>query len=84
MSLVSLSVATSIDALAIGFTLAMVGVRIWWPSIIIGLMTGGLSLVGVALGTSLGMRLGQRMEIAGGVILTATGIRMLVTHLSGG
>ena len=82
MTLVMLSVATSIDALAIGLTLAMLQVRIWYPSVVIGVVTGGLSLVGLRLGSRLGARFGKRMEIAGGLILVLIGLRILISHLT--
>jgi putative Mn2+ efflux pump MntP len=83
LTLVALSVATSIDALAIGLSLAMLRVTIWYPSVVIGVVTGGLSLVGLCLGTQLGTRFGKRMEIVGGVILVVIGLRLLVSHATG-
>jgi len=80
-TLVMLAVATSIDALAIGLSLAMLRVKIWHPSVVIGVVTGGLSLLGIRLGTRLGIRFGKRMEIVGGVILNLIGLRILVSHL---
>ena len=82
LTLVALCVATSIDALAIGLSLAMLRVTIWYPSVVIGVVTGGLSLVGLHLGTQLGTRFGKRMEIVGGVILVAIGLRLLVSHVA--
>lgn len=82
--LVTLSVATSIDALAVGLSLAMIEVGIWYPSMVIGIVAGGFSIVGVGLGRRLGISLGKRMEIAGGIILLLIGLRILFTHLSGG
>ncbi|NOY68793.1 MAG: manganese efflux pump [Deltaproteobacteria bacterium] len=76
-SLVMLSVATSIDALAVGFSLAMVNVSIWYPSAIIGIVTAGLSLAGIRLGRFLGKTIGPRMEIAGGLILVIIGFKIL-------
>jgi putative Mn2+ efflux pump MntP len=84
MSLVILSVATSIDALAVGLGFAALGVRIWIPSAVIGVTAGALTLVGVAIGSRLGKRFGRWTEAAGGVLLVAIGIRILVIHLSGG
>jgi putative Mn2+ efflux pump MntP len=81
LTLVMLAVATSIDALAIGLSLAMLRVRIWYPSVVIGVVTGGLSLVGLREGTRLGVRFGKRMEVAGGAILTLIGLRLLLSHL---
>ncbi len=80
-TLVMLAVATSIDAMAVGLSLAMLGVEIVSPSIIIGIVTGTLSLVGLGIGYRLGETFGKRMEIVGGLILVAIGLRILVTHL---
>ncbi len=82
-TLVMLSVAVSIDALAVGLSLAMLQVRIVYPSIVIGLVTGGLSWLGLALGHRLGHNFGARMEIAGGVLLIVIGARVLLDHLAG-
>lgn len=79
--LIMLAVATSIDALAIGLSLAMLGVSIWYPSFVIGVVTFGSSMAAFRLGRILGAGLGKRMEIAGGTILVLIGLRILVTHL---
>lgn len=79
-TLVALSVATSIDALAVGVSLAMVGVGIWQPSVIIGVVTAAISLVGIAIGDRVGARWGSRVEIIGGLLLVAIGIRILSGH----
>ncbi len=81
-TLVMLSVATSIDAFAIGLSLAMLQVDIFLPSVVIGLVTAGLSLTGLLIGHKLGARFGKRMEILGGVILIGIGLRVLITHLA--
>jgi putative Mn2+ efflux pump MntP len=81
VTLVTLSIATSIDAMAIGFSLAMLRVDIWYPSAIIGLITGLLCTLGVQVGGRLGARFGQRMSVAGGVILILIGLRILASHL---
>ncbi len=80
-TLVMLSVATSIDALAIGLSLAMLDVNIWYPSVIIGLVTASLSFFSIMIGKKIGPLVGKRMEIFGGTILIIIGIRILVTHL---
>ncbi|HEY70545.1 MAG TPA: manganese efflux pump [Anaerolineae bacterium] len=80
-TLVLLSVATSIDALAIGLSLAMLGISIWYPSVVIGVVTGMISLGGVPLGAKLGHKLGKRAGIVGGLILFFIGLRILITHL---
>jgi manganese efflux pump family protein len=81
MTLVLLSVATSIDALAIGLTLAMLGGGIWFASVVIGLVTATLSFLAVLLGTRVGRAAGTRMEIVGGLALIAIGVKILVEHL---
>lgn len=78
--LVVLSVATSIDALVVGLTLALLGVQILLPCLLIGLITAGLSLVGIRLGASLSARFGKRMEILGGFLLLLIGVRILLEH----
>ncbi len=80
--LVTLSIATSIDALAVGLSLALLGVSIWWPALVIGVVAGAFTTVGLQLGKRFGALLGRRMEIVGGVILIAIGIKILVEHLS--
>ena len=81
MTLLTLSLATSIDALAVGLSLAMLRVNIWQPSAIIGIVTATLSLIALQLGRRLGMAIGKRMEIAGGVLLILIGLRILLSHL---
>jgi len=82
--LVMLSVATSIDALAVGLSLAMLKVFIITPALTIGLVTFSLSLVGLFVGKILGIRFGKTMEVLGGVILIGIGLRVLLTHLMAG
>lgn len=81
ITLVMLSVAVSIDALAVGLSLAMVHISIWYPGVIVGVVTGALSMLGLLLGDRIGTRFGHRMEIAGGVILLLIGIRIVVSHV---
>ena len=83
LTLVALAIATSIDALAIGLSLAMLQVNIWYPAAVIGVVTAGLSFLGIRLGNRLGDHFGQRMEIIGGVLLILIGVRILVSHLFG-
>lgn len=82
-TLVMLAIATSIDAFAVGLSLAMLNVQILYPSIVIGVVTGSLSLVGLLVGHQLGTTFGKQMEILGGIILVGIGLRVLITHLSG-
>ncbi len=82
-TLVLLSIAVSIDALAVGFSLGMVDVTIWYPAVIIGIVTGLVSWLGLRLGNKLGEKFGKRMEVIGGLVLLLIGIRILVMHLLG-
>ena len=81
LSLVMLSIATSIDALAVGFSLSVIGVSIWFPAFIIGLVAGALTVVGMLVGRRIGDRWGPRVEILGGVVLILIGARILCEHL---
>jgi len=80
-TLIILSVATSIDALAIGLSLAMLNVNIWYPSVIIGIITASLSLFAISVGKRIKASIGKQMEIIGGAILIIIGLRILITHL---
>jgi len=82
LSLVILSIATSIDALAVGVSMAMMRVSIWIPSIIIGLVAAGMTALGMVYGCRLGARFGRWMEILGAIILISIGIKILVEHLA--
>lgn len=83
LKMVSLSVATSIDALAIGLSLAILGVEIIYPALIIGVITCALTLVGMKLGQKLGLLFGHWVEKIGGVVLFAIGLKILIEHLAG-
>jgi manganese efflux pump family protein len=80
-TLVLLSVATSIDALAVGLSLAMVGSPILVPAIVIGLVAAAFTLTGMLLGRRIGSLWGKRVEALGGIILVAIGIRIAAEHL---
>lgn len=79
-SLVSLSVATSIDALAVGLSLAMLGVSIWVPAAVIGVICAALTIAGMLLGNRIGAAWGGRVEVLGGVVLIAIGLKILLEH----
>jgi putative Mn2+ efflux pump MntP len=83
-TLVALSIAVSIDALAIGLSLGVLGISVWYPAFVIGVVTGLLSLLGLRLGHQFGSRLGRPVEIIGGLVLIGIGIRIVITHLMGG
>lgn len=77
-----MAVATSIDALAVGISLAMVGsVNIWLVAAFIGICTCLLSALGVKIGNVFGSRYEKKAELAGGVILILLGVKILLEHL---
>jgi len=80
--LLALSIATSIDALAVGITLSLLTSAIALAVTLIGLITFGLSFAGVYLGKRFGHFFESRIEVVGGLILIAIGIKILVEHLS--
>ena len=81
MSLVVLSVATSVDALAVGVSLGVLHVRIWYPAVVIGIVACALTATGMHVGRRLGRAFGRRMEVAGGLVLIGIGVRILLSHL---
>jgi manganese efflux pump family protein len=80
-TLVMLSVATSIDALAVGLSLALISEPVIVPSVIIGIVAFGMSSVGLIAGNKLGEKFGRRMEILGGLVLIGIGLQILVQHI---
>ncbi len=82
-SLVGLSIATSIDALAVGMSLGLIGVSIWMPSAIIGFVALYLTYIGTRFGRMAGTFLGKWAERIGGVVLIGIGTRILSQHLAG-
>jgi putative Mn2+ efflux pump MntP len=79
-SLVGLSVATSIDALAVGLTLAMLGATIFVPAVVIGLVAAAFTAAGMRLGRRIGAAWGKRVEIFGGLVLIAIGVKIVLEH----
>jgi len=82
-SLVGLSLATSLDALAVGISFGLIGADIWLPAGVIGLVAMVLTYTGTRLGRKAGRHLGQWAEGVGGVILLIIGSRILIRHLVG-
>ena len=77
-----MAVATSIDALAVGISLAMAGhVNIWLAAGFIGICTCGFSAVGVMIGNVFGSRFEKKAQLAGGVILVLLGLKILLEHM---
>ncbi|ROS61551.1 putative Mn2+ efflux pump MntP [Frigoribacterium sp. PhB160] len=79
--LLVLALATSIDALAVGVTLAFLPVSIGGAVLLIGVTTTVLTIVGVLVGHRVGARFGKPAEIAGGVVLILIGTSILLEHL---
>ena len=80
-SLIMLSVATSIDALAVGLSLALVDGSILFSSLVIGITSLVLSILGLYIGGRLGKKFGKRMELLGGIILIGIGLRVFLSHI---
>jgi putative Mn2+ efflux pump MntP len=82
LSLIALSVATSIDALAVGFSFSLLAISIWIPIFIIGVVASGMTVFGLYLGhkTLQIMKLERFAESFGGFVLIAIGVRILFDH----
>jgi len=84
MSLVLLSVATSIDALAVGISLGVLrNDGIIYPGVVIGLVACTFTAAGLHLGKRLGAAFGRRMEVVGGFVLVGIGVKIVLDHLRG-
>jgi putative Mn2+ efflux pump MntP len=81
-TLIMLCVATSLDALAVGLSMAMIHTPVVIPSLIIGIVCLVLSGIGLFAGAKLGETFGKRMEIIGGLILLVIGVEILISHLA--
>lgn len=79
--LLTLAVATSIDALAVGLTFAFLQVNIVLAVVTIGIVSFVVTIVGFMLGRKAGRLIGRRAETIGGLILIAIGLRILISHL---
>lgn len=83
--LLTLAFATSIDALATGISFAFaLEISIWTTLLIIGVVTAVISVIGLYAGTKIKCFLGSKVEIFGGIILIAIGIKVAVEHTIGG
>ena len=80
-TLLTLGVATSIDALGVGVSMAFLKTSIYFPAFIIGFVTFALSLIGVISGYRFGKIKGINVELFGGIILIAIGVKILIEHL---
>jgi len=80
LTLILLSIATSIDAFAVGISFAALETNILWPSIVIGMVAFLLTLLGTSIGPVLGKAVGRRAELLGGLILILIGIKIIIDH----
>ena len=79
--MLAFAIATSIDALAAGLTLAVCNVNILLAILLIGIVTFLFSFVGAAVGARIGGRFREKAQITGGIILIAIGLKILIEHL---
>ncbi len=79
--LLGMAISTSIDALAVGVTFAFINVDIVVSILAIGAITFIASMMGIRFGKGIGSRCGKRLEIIGGIVLIALGVKILVEHL---
>lgn len=77
---VGMAIATSIDALVVGVSFAFLKMNILWAAFIIGLVTFLVSMLGMLFGKKVGNRLGKKMEVIGGILLIAIGLKILLEH----
>jgi manganese efflux pump family protein len=83
LNLAFTAVGTSIDAMAVGVTLAFLDADIWIVAAAIGLATFTMTTVGVMIGRLAGTKLGKRAELIGGIALIALGLHIFVQHMTG-
>ena len=81
LTLLTLGVATSIDALAAGFSFALLDMSILFPAIVIGVTTFTFSFAGVFIGNHAGRLFKNKMEFIGGLLLIGIGLKILFEHL---
>jgi putative Mn2+ efflux pump MntP len=84
ISLLTIAVGTSIDAFAVGISFALLNILIWYPAVIIGAVTFLASMTAIRIGKSAGSNLGSRVEIIGGLILIAIGVKIFLEHALAG
>jgi putative Mn2+ efflux pump MntP len=77
-----LSVATSIDALAVGFSFALLQIPVFYPSIVIGIVAFLMTMCGMLFGEKLGAIFGKKVEIFGGILLIGIGVKILMEHMA--
>jgi putative Mn2+ efflux pump MntP len=79
--LMTIALGTSIDAFAVGISFALLDVRIWEAGSVIGAVTFLASMTAIRIGKSAGARLGNKVEIIGGLMLIAIGLKIFLEHI---
>jgi len=79
--LLTIAVGTSLDAFAVGISFALLDVQIWKAGILIGVVTFLASMTAIRIGKSAGERLGNKVEIIGGLLLIAIGLKIFLEHI---
>ena len=82
LPLLMLSIATSIDALAVGFSFSILKTPILLPAVIIGIVCFLMTITGMIFGKVLAKIFGKKVEIFGGIVLITIGIKILIDHLA--
>jgi putative Mn2+ efflux pump MntP len=80
--MIGMAIATSIDALVVGFSFALLDFKILISVGIIGAVTYIVAMLGMLFGKKIGSRMGRRMEMLGGVMLFLIGLKILIEHLN--
>ncbi|BDX38686.1 putative manganese efflux pump MntP [Tenuifilaceae bacterium CYCD] len=80
--MIMMAIATSIDALAVGVSFAIIEVNMLLAFLVIGFVTFIVAMLGMLFGKKIGDRIGRRMEILGGIILITIGVKILIEHLT--
>jgi putative Mn2+ efflux pump MntP len=79
--LLTIALGTSIDAFAVGISFALLDVRIWEAGVLISAITFLASMTAIRIGKSAGERLGNKVEIIGGLLLIAIGLKIFLEHI---
>ena len=79
--LLTIALGTSIDAFAVGISFALLDVKIWEAGVVISVVTFLASMTAIRIGKSAGVRLGNKVEIIGGLLLIAIGLKIFLEHI---
>lgn len=82
ITMVALSAAVSMDALAVGVSLGVLREPLLLPVVVIGLVAAGMTILGMRIGSRVGMAFGKTVEVLGGLVLIAIGCQILYAHMA--